>query len=161
MRNLVRLFLISTLALGAAACDRQEVPRPDAVDPLAYLDTMNFAAPALVSPLEAGVAEEPVAEEKTQKTVSKARSSGTRTSSSSARRSSSGTYSAPAPVQTETVRHTARDAAIGAGAGAVIGAVAGGRNNRVKGAIIGGAAGAVIGGVIGHTVDTDTRVKRN
>ena len=64
-------------------------------------------------------------------------------------RSSSGTvYSAPAPV---VVKHTKRDAAIGAGAGAVIGAIT--SRNKVKGAIIGGAAGAILGGVIGNNVD--------
>jgi uncharacterized protein YcfJ len=66
-------------------------------------------------------------------------------------RSSSGSapvYSAPAPV---VVKHTKRDAAIGAGAGAVIGAVT--SKNKVKGAIIGGAAGAILGGVIGNNVD--------
>ncbi len=72
-----------------------------------------------------------------------------------ASRSSGGTYSsapvysapAPAPV---VVKHTKRDAAIGAGAGAVIGAVTG---RSVKGAIIGGAAGAILGGIIGNNVD--------
>jgi hypothetical protein len=70
------------------------------------------------------------------------------------RSSSGGTYSsqpvyrAPAPV---VVKHTKRDAAIGAGAGAVIGAVT--SKNKVKGAIIGGAAGAILGGVIGNNVD--------
>jgi outer membrane lipoprotein SlyB len=48
------------------------------------------------------------------------------------------------------VKHTKRDAAIGAGAGAVIGAVT---TRSVKGAIIGGAAGAILGGVIGNNVD--------
>jgi uncharacterized protein YcfJ len=69
--------------------------------------------------------------------------------------SSGGTYSsapvytpAPAPV---VVKHTKRDAAIGAGAGAVIGAVT--SRNKVKGAIIGGAAGAILGGIIGNNVD--------
>jgi YMGG-like Gly-zipper len=69
------------------------------------------------------------------------------------RSSSGGTYSsapapAPAPV---VVKHTKRDAAIGAGAGAVIGAVT--SKNKVKGAIIGGAAGAILGGIIGNNVD--------
>jgi hypothetical protein len=72
------------------------------------------------------------------------------------RSSSGGTYSsqpvyrapAPAPV---IVKHTKRDAAIGAGAGAIIGAVT--SRNKVKGAIIGGAAGAILGGVIGNNVD--------
>lgn len=67
-------------------------------------------------------------------------------------RSSSGSapvYSAPAPAPV-VVKHTKRDAAIGAGAGAVLGAVTG---HGVKGAIIGGAAGAILGGVIGNNVD--------
>ena len=74
------------------------------------------------------------------------------------RSSSGGTYSsqpvyrAPAPVE---VKHTKRDAAIGAGAGAIIGAVT--SRNKVKGAIIGGAAGAIIGGVIGNNVDKTKR----
>src|SRR5437868_9677700 len=62
--------------------------------------------------------------------------------------SSAPVYSAPAPV---VVKHTKRDAAIGAGAGAVIGAVT--SRNKVKGAIIGGAAGAILGGIIGNNVD--------
>ena len=75
---------------------------------------------------------------------------------STSARSSGGTYSsapvysAPAPQPT-VVKHTKRDAAIGAGAGAVIGAVT--SRNKVKGAIIGGAAGAILGGVIGNNVD--------
>jgi uncharacterized protein YcfJ len=71
----------------------------------------------------------------------------TRTSSSSS--GSAPVYSAPAPAPV-VVKHTKRDAAIGAGAGAVIGAVTG---HGVKGAIIGGAAGAILGGVIGNNVD--------
>jgi|SRR5450759_2705226 uncharacterized protein YcfJ len=75
------------------------------------------------------------------------RRSTTTTRRSSGTYSSAPVYSAPAPVE---VKHTKRDAAIGAGAGAVIGAVAG---HSVKGAIIGGAAGAILGGVIGNNVD--------
>jgi len=74
----------------------------------------------------------------------------TTTRSSSSSRASAPVYSAPAPQQT-VVKHTKRDAAIGAGAGAVIGAVT--SRNKVKGAIIGGAAGAILGGVIGNNVD--------
>ena len=70
-------------------------------------------------------------------------------SSSGGTYSSAPVYSAPAPAPV-VVKHTKRDAAIGAGAGAVIGAVAG---RSVKGAIIGGAAGAILGGVIGNNVD--------
>lgn len=74
----------------------------------------------------------------------------TRRSSSS----SGGVYSAPAR-KTTIVKHTKRDAAIGAGAGAVIGAVT--SRDKVKGAVIGGLAGAIIGGVIGNNVDKTRR----
>ena len=80
------------------------------------------------------------------RTVYRTRSSG----SSGGTYSSQPVYSAPAPQPT-VVKHTKRDAAIGAGAGAVIGAVT--SRNKVKGAIIGGAAGAILGGVIGNNVD--------
>jgi uncharacterized protein YcfJ len=69
-------------------------------------------------------------------------------SSSSRSTGSAPVYTAPAP---QVVKHTKRDAAIGAGAGAIIGAVT--SKNKVKGAIIGGAAGAILGGVIGNNVD--------
>ena len=49
------------------------------------------------------------------------------------------------------VKHTQRDAAIGAAAGAVIGATT--SRNRVKGGIIGAVVGGVLGGVIGNNVD--------
>ena len=71
-------------------------------------------------------------------------------SSSGGTYSSAPVYSAPAPAPV-VVKHTKRDAAIGAGAGAVIGAVT--SQNKVKGAIIGGAAGAILGGIIGNNVD--------
>lgn len=51
----------------------------------------------------------------------------------------------------EPVRHTQRDAAIGAAAGAVLGAAT--SQDRVKGGLIGAAAGGILGGIIGHTVD--------
>jgi hypothetical protein len=74
------------------------------------------------------------------------------TSSSSSRGSSSGTYyPAPAPAPRPVVKHTKRDAAIGAGAGAVIGAVT--SRDKIKGGLIGAAAGAILGGVIGNNVD--------
>ena len=68
--------------------------------------------------------------------------------------SSSGTYSAPAR-KTTRVKHTKRDAAIGAAAGAAIGAVT--SRDKLKGAVIGGVAGAVLGGVIGNNVDITRR----
>jgi uncharacterized protein YcfJ len=72
-----------------------------------------------------------------------------RSSSSGGTYSSAPVYTAPARAPV-VVKHTKRDAAIGAGAGAVIGAVTG---HGVKGAIVGGAAGAILGGIIGNNVD--------
>ena len=65
-------------------------------------------------------------------------------------RSSGTIYRAPAPRQ--PVRHTKRDAMIGATAGAVAGAAIG---RDVKGAIIGAAAGGLLGAVVGHTIDVE------
>ena len=62
---------------------------------------------------------------------------------------SSGTYY-PSPER-KVVKHTVRDAAIGAGAGAVIGAVT--SRDKVKGGLIGAAAGGILGAVIGNNVD--------
>jgi uncharacterized protein YcfJ len=70
------------------------------------------------------------------------------------RSSGGGVYSAPAR-RTVIVKHTKRDAAIGAAAGAVLGAVT--SRDKVKGAVIGGVAGAVLGGVIGNNVDKSKR----
>lgn len=87
------------------------------------------------------------------------RSTSTRRTSTAPRRSSGGTYSSQpvyrAPAPQTVVKHTKRDAAIGAAAGAVLGAVT--SKNKVKGAIIGGTAGAIIGGVIGNNVDVQRR----
>jgi hypothetical protein len=79
-----------------------------------------------------------------------------RTSTSTARRSSSGSGTrvvyAPAPQpQTRVVKHTRRDAAIGAVAGAVIGAST--SRDKLKGGVIGAAAGGILGAVIGNNVD--------
>ena len=73
----------------------------------------------------------------------------TTTRSSSRSSGSSGTYY-PAPER-KVVKHTGRDAAIGAGAGAVIGAVT--SRDKLKGGLIGAAAGGILGAVIGNNVD--------
>ena len=64
---------------------------------------------------------------------------------------SSGRYYPSEPVSREPIRHTGRDAAIGATAGAIIGATT--SQDRVRGGLIGAAAGGILGGIIGHTVD--------
>jgi uncharacterized protein YcfJ len=77
-----------------------------------------------------------------------------RRTTSTRRSSSSGVYSAPARREV-IVKHTKRDAAIGAATGAVLGAVT--SRDKVKGAVIGGVAGAILGGVIGNNVDKTKR----
>ena len=66
---------------------------------------------------------------------------------------SSGTYSTART--TTRIKHTKRDAAIGAAAGAAIGAVT--SRDKLKGAVVGGVAGAVLGGVLGNNVDITKR----
>ncbi|GAC1688414.1 MAG: hypothetical protein NVS9B3_07000 [Gemmatimonadaceae bacterium] len=53
--------------------------------------------------------------------------------------------------RTVEVKHTERDAAIGAVTGAAIGAAT--SSDKVKGGLIGAAAGGILGGVIGNNVD--------
>jgi hypothetical protein len=72
-----------------------------------------------------------------------------RTASSGSSRSSGG-YSYPA-AERPVVKHTGRDAAIGAGAGAIIGAAT--SRDKLKGGLIGAAAGGILGAVIGNNVD--------
>lgn len=76
------------------------------------------------------------------------RSSGTRSSGTSSGTVSTTTASSGGEV---VVKHTQRDAAIGAAAGAVIGATT--SRNKVKGGLIGAAVGGILGGVIGNNVD--------
>ena len=74
---------------------------------------------------------------------------------STRRSSSGGGVYYPAPRRQVIVKHTKRDAAIGAAAGAVLGAVT--SRDKVKGAVIGGVTGAILGGVIGNNVDKTKR----
>jgi hypothetical protein len=74
----------------------------------------------------------------------------TSTASRSSSRSSGTYYPAPAPER-KTVKHTGRDAAIGAGASAIIGAAT--SRDKLKGGLIGAAAGGILGAVIGNNVD--------
>lgn len=83
-------------------------------------------------------------------TTRRSSSSGSSSGGGSVTSTSGGSVTTSAPRQT-VVKHTKRDAAIGAAAGAVIGATT--SRNKVKGAIIGGVVGGVLGGVIGNNVD--------
>lgn len=106
---------------------------------------------------QTGVAGAPVRATTRSRTTSapvRRTSSTTRRASSTSSGSGGTYYPAPAPA-TREVKHTQRDAAIGAAAGAVIGATT--SRNKVKGAIIGGTAGAILGAVIGNNVDKTRR----
>jgi len=159
----LKIMVLAPALILAAACSRRD-DRAAADSSLNRdLNLANQMAPYqdTLSPTEAGY----VAGAKT--TAPRATPSRTTTRSSStarrttARRSSSGgssgrvvtssggtVTSQPAEV---TVKHTKRDAAIGAAAGAVIGATT--SRDKLKGAVIGGVVGGVLGGVIGNNVD--------
>ena len=149
-------ILILPAALFAFACGgdkkvddalNSDLSTAAQAQPYTPLDSITAAERAGVAPASNSLRSTPAA----PRTTTVRRSTSTR---SSGTRSSAPVYSAPAPQQT-VVKHTKRDAAIGAGAGAVIGAVT--SRNKVKGAIIGGAAGAILGGVIGNNVDKTRR----
>jgi hypothetical protein len=146
-------ILILPAALFAFACGGNDKKVDDALN--SDLSTAAQATP--YTPLDSITAAERAGTAKPTalRSTSTAPRTTVRRSTTTTRRSSSGgtyssapVYSAPAPQE---VKHTKRDAAIGAGAGAVIGAVT--SRDKVKGAIIGGAAGAILGGVIGNNVD--------
>ncbi|HXI97740.1 MAG TPA: YMGG-like glycine zipper-containing protein [Gemmatimonadaceae bacterium] len=150
-------ILILPAALFAFACGGNDKKVDDALN--SDLSTAAQAQPytpldSITAAERAGVATAP-ASNSLRSTTTAPRTTVRRTTTTRRSSSSGGTYSsapvysAPAPQQ--EVKHTKRDAAIGAGAGAVIGAVT--SRNKVKGAIIGGAAGAILGGVIGNNVD--------
>ena len=157
---------ISTLALGllvaGAACGKSNNKADSALSTdlsLAAqqrgyqpLDSLSAAERAAAAPkaLSGTAAPAPV------RTATRSTSSGTtrrRTSGGGTSSSSGGTVSAPAPAEPRevTVKHTQRDAAIGAAAGAIIGATT--SRNKVKGGVIGAAVGGILGGVIGNNVD--------
>ncbi len=163
MRKYQMLFLVPA-AILAVACSRGDSSKKvdDALNsdlslaaqarPFTALDSISAAERAAqaqgVAPV-GYVGGQPVYSSPRAAASAPVRRTSTRRSSSS-----SGTYY-PAPRRTVVVKHTTRDAAIGAGAGAVIGAVT--SRDKVKGAVIGGLAGAILGGVIGNNVDKTRR----
>jgi hypothetical protein len=151
MKKLRALVLVPAV-LFAVACGRDD--STGSVD--AALDSdLRLAgeayAPGMdsISMMERNAALAPTTPTRTATAPRRTTTAPRRTSSSG-----SGTYSAPAPVRTETQRNTARDAAIGATAGAVIGATT--SRDKVKGGLIGAAIGGIAGAVIGHNVDKKT-----
>jgi YmgG-like glycine-zipper protein len=160
MRKL-KMFLIVPAAILAVACGRDDSSkkvddalnadlslaaqaRPyTAMDSISAMERMYAAqglAPVGYAPAAAPVRERVVYRDRP--VYRSTRSSG-----------SSGTYSTART--TTRIKHTKRDAAIGAAAGAAIGAVT--SRDKLKGAVVGGVAGAVLGGVIGNNVDITKR----
>jgi hypothetical protein len=155
-------FLILPAAALAFACsngDKSKLAADSALNsdlstaaantPYAPLDSINAAERTGVGAVPAKSLTSTASAPRTVTRTPVRRTTTRRSSSSGGTYSSAPVYSAPAPAP--VVKHTKRDAAIGAGAGAVIGAVT--SRNKVKGAIIGGAAGAILGGIIGNNVD--------
>jgi hypothetical protein len=157
-RKLTALTL--ALMVGAGACDRASNRSADttldtdlslAAQQRGYqpLDSLSAAERAAAPAGGAALA----TPKRTTARVSSGEVARTRRSTSSGTRSSSSgtTSSAPARQSETVVKHTKRDAAIGAAAGAVIGATT--SRNKVKGGLIGAAVGGILGGVIGNNVD--------
>ena len=161
----MRILVVNWSVLGLAligACGRGADARPDDAlknDLALAAQVQPYQAQQFVSPNEQqmgayGAAPQYNASPRAAQPVYRApapvyRAPARRTSSRASSSRGSGTYYPPAPQ--EPVRHTGRDAAIGAAAGAVIGATT--SRDKVKGGLIGAAAGGILGGIIGHTVD--------
>ncbi len=164
MRKAKWMALVPAVVL-AAACGRNSSPAVDDAlkqDLALASQAQPYNPQQFVSPTEAGyaaqqyapqsqtVARAPVAAAPVRRTSTARRSSG-----SSSGRSTGGYYPAPTPPTT-TVKHTGRDAAIGAASGAVLGAIS--SRDKVKGGLIGAAAGGILGAVIGNNVDIQKKV---
>ena len=154
-------LMIIPAAFFAFACSGNDKKIDDALN----ADLMTAAQVSPYSPLDSISAAERLAltapaAALTSTAAAPTRSTPVRRTTTRRRASSGGTYSsspvysAPAP-QPRIIKHTKRDAAIGAVAGGVLGAAT--SRNKVKGAIIGATAGAIIGGVIGNNVDVERR----
>jgi len=155
-----RMLILVPAAILATACGRDDSKRVDdalnsdlslaaQARPYTALDSISAAERAAIA---SGIA--PVGYIGGQPVYTTPRTSTPVSRTSTRRSSGGGVYSAPARRQT-IVKHTKRDAAIGAATGAVLGAVT--SRDKVKGAVIGGLAGAVLGGVIGNNVDVQKR----
>jgi uncharacterized protein YcfJ len=161
----IRMLLLVPVALVAAACGRDDNARSDnglQNDLALAAQAQAYMPQQFTSPSEMGYAYNPYTGQfqpvprfttpapQAQAPVVQ------RVSTAPVRRTTTRASTSPRVIYTERaepIRHTKRDAAIGAAAGAVIGATV--SRDKVKGGLIGAAAGAVLGGIIGHTVDVE------
>jgi hypothetical protein len=158
MRKSVSLLIVPAV-LVAAACGRDNSkPVDDALRNDLALASAMYQPQQIVSPMEQGYGYPPGAYGQPVRQYNTGGyyypTPATARPAPAPRARSAGTYSTgttrPA-TRTTTVKHTKRDAAIGAVAGAAIGAVT--SRDKLKGAVIGAAAGGLLGAVIGNNVD--------
>ena len=168
MNNIRTLVLVSAATL-AAACGRDSAKTDDALknDLALASQAQPYNAQQFTSPSELGYVYNPntgryeptpkfttPAPQAAPRVATARRTTTTRRASTAGRSTgSTGSRVVYDPAPAEPIRHTKRDAAIGAAAGAVIGATV--SRDKVKGGLIGAAAGAVLGGIVGHTVDVE------
>ena len=153
MKKLWTIAALAPAIVLAAACarDKQDVAAADTALSRDLALANQVAPYTPVDSMEAGLSAAPA--RPTRGTSSTAR----RTSSGTGTRTGSGSSSAATSTTTSSggevvvKKNTKRDAAIGAAAGAVIGATT--SRDKVKGAVIGGVVGGILGGVIGNNVD--------
>ncbi|MEO6446710.1 MAG: YMGG-like glycine zipper-containing protein [Gemmatimonadaceae bacterium] len=154
----LRVFAPIAALLVLASCQKEAAPPIDAAlrNDLALASQMQPYQPQMyVSPQEAGYGygtapgyyPQPQYAPRPQQVVYRQAPQVIRRAPAPVSRSEAGVYASESRV----VKHTKRDAIIGAAAGAAIGAVS--TRNRVKGAVIGAAAGGLIGAIIGEKVD--------
>ena len=162
MRKLNWLMLVPLAAL-AVACGRNGSSAVDDAlkNDLALASQAQAYNPQqFVSPTEAGLAGLAAAPQgyapRVTQAVARQPAAPARRTSTARRSSGGGGYYPAATPPTQVIKHTQRDAAIGAAAGAVIGAVA--SRDKIKGGIIGAAAGGILGAVIGNNVDIQRKV---
>jgi len=149
-------LLVVPVAVIAAACGRNSSPAiDDALKNDLALASQAYNPQQFVSPVEGGYAPQQYAgaAPRTVQTVARRSAPVRRTSTARSSGSSSAGYD---PAPTRTIKHTQRDAAIGAAAGAIIGAAT--SRDKIKGGLIGAAAGGILGAVIGNNVDVQKKV---
>ena len=152
MNALRKIWLMAPLAILGAACGKSAPEDTALKNDLALASqAQQFMPNQVMSPTEQGLAANPYTTPVQRQAAAPRPTTTVRRASTTSRAPARVVYEEPAPQPTRVIKHTKRDAAIGAVAGAVIGAST--SRDKVKGGLIGAAAGAIIGGVIGNNVD--------
>ncbi len=152
MRRIVKFLVVPALALTAACSGKDDTVKLDDAlrNDLALASSVQpYQQQQYMSPTEMGYGAMPVQRVPAYGGYQQA------SSAPAPRRTSAPVYRAPSrstgTVAAEPIRHTKRDAILGASAGAIIGATT--SRDRLKGAVIGAAAGGILGAVVGHEID--------